>query len=307
MRIRATVAAVTGALALSALAVPAAQAADPASGADIATPWGITFAEGGPSSYGAASASAAAAAVADPDVSFSAMKINRGKPIVVANKHKTVSVTYTLTHPADFDITAENFLNGPFLYLGTAPDSVTDVDTTPVLFGDDPATCTVKSSTTASCKAVIDIRPGAGDLRNSYARTWKAGGLALLVDEVNGELGETWQGNRGKVAIKRHSKLTANAAPEPVKKGRTITVTGKLSHAGWGSGKYVGYKNRSVQLQFKKKGTSTFKKVKTIKTRKGGALRTTVRAKADGTYRYVFAGNSATAAVKSKGDFIDVK
>lgn len=36
-------------------------------------------------------------------------------------------------------------------------------------------------------------------------------------------------------------------------------------------------------------------------------LKTTVKATVDGTYRYVFAGTSTTAAVTSAADAVDVK
>jgi hypothetical protein len=62
-----------------------------------------------------------------------------------------------------------------------------------------------------------------------------------------------------------------------------------------------------VKLQYKKKGSSTWSTVKTIKTSSTGALKTTVKASADGSYRYVFAGNSTTAAVTSASDYVDVK
>ncbi|UUU23047.1 hypothetical protein [Streptomyces sp. DSM 40750] len=301
MRIRATVAAVSGALALSAFAVPAAQADGSA-----VPDWGTISAGAGQSAFGAATA--ADAAVATLDVSFSGMKVNNGKAVVVGTKKVSVPVTYTLTHAAGIDITSEDFLNGPFLYLKSLPTSVEQDFTDPTLFGDEPATCKATSATTASCKALIDIRPGLGDLLNSEAVTWKAGGLAIQADS-NGQLtGEKWQGKLGTAKLQRHAKLTGtNASPEPVKKGKTITVTSKLTRANWESGKYAGYSGQSVKLQFKKKGTSVYKDVKTIKSGSAGALRTTVKASADGSYRFVFAGTAGTAPVKAVGDFIDVK
>ncbi|MFD9068723.1 calcium-binding protein, partial [Streptomyces lasiicapitis] len=62
-----------------------------------------------------------------------------------------------------------------------------------------------------------------------------------------------------------------------------------------------------VQLQFKKKGASSYSTVKTVKSDRKGNLKTTVKASADGTFRYVFAGTSTTPAVTSAGDAIDVR
>ncbi|WP_327724278.1 hypothetical protein [Streptomyces europaeiscabiei] len=307
MRIRTTAVAVSGALALSAFAAPAVYAADDSANGIATSPqWAAVTAGNGPSAFGAATT---ADATAGPDVSFSAMKVNGGKPIVVgATKKRTVPVTYTLTHAADVDIADEDFANGPFLYLKSLPASLEDTLENPVLFGDEAASCAATSPTTANCKAVIDIRPGDGELVNAYAKTWKAGGLAIQFDEDAADMGETWQGGLGTAKLQRETRLTgANAAPEPVKKGKTITVTSKLTRANWDTNKFPAYGGQSVKLQFKKKGTSVYKDVKTVKTSSAGALKTTVKATVDGSYRYVFAGSAGTAAVTSAADAVDVK
>jgi single-stranded DNA-binding protein len=107
--------------------------------------------------------------------------------------------------------------------------------------------------------------------------------------------------------VQRYSKLTVNASPEPVKKGKTVTVTGKLSRANWEDNEYHGYTNQSVKLQFRKKNSSTYTTVKTIKSNSTGNLKTTVTASTDGYYRYSFAGTATTPAVNAAGDFVDVQ
>ncbi len=62
-----------------------------------------------------------------------------------------------------------------------------------------------------------------------------------------------------------------------------------------------------MQLQFRKKSAKTYTTLKTVKTNSKGDLRTTVKASVDGYYRYVYAGNSISAAVTSAADFVDVK
>ncbi|MFF4271093.1 hypothetical protein [Streptomyces sp. NPDC001536] len=270
MRNRATLAvvsAVTGALALTALAVPAAQAAT----------------------------------TAGPAVTFSALKVNSGKNIVVGTTTQvTVTATYTVTKPAT--LAASSFQTGPVLYRGDTLGMNSD----DLLLGDDPGTCTASSSTVLTCTAKIEFRPDAtdedGDLVNSEAGTWKLG--ALAADE-NGGL--TWQGGLGTTHLQRKSTLTVNASPEPVRKGRTITVTGKLSRANWESNKYAGYATQPVKLQFRKKGSTTYTTVKTIKSSSTGTLSTTVTASVDGYYRYSFAGTTTTPAVSATGDYIDVQ
>ncbi|MGW1724896.1 hypothetical protein ACWCQK_18395 [Streptomyces sp. NPDC002306] len=267
MRIRATVAAVTGALALSAFAVPAAQAVgnNPLSG-----------------------------------VSFSNVKVNSGKNIVVGPTGQvTVTATYTVTHPAT--LSADSFETGPVLYRGAKIATPTDL-----LGGDDSGTCTAASTTVLRCTAKIQFRPAAADefddLSNAQAGAWKVGALAMD-EHVNMQ----WQGDLGAQKVQRLSKLTANAAPEPVKKGKTITVTGKLTRANWDGKNYTGYAGQPVKLQFRKKGSTVYTTVKTVKTNSAGNLSTTVKAAGDGYFRYVFAGSTTTPAVNAMGDFIDVK
>ncbi|MFF4711244.1 hypothetical protein ACFY2V_07515 [Streptomyces eurythermus] len=260
MRIRATVAAVSGALALSAFAVPAAHAAPAA-----------------------------------PNATFSNMKVNGGKAITLgATSTVKVKATYTVTHPAT--VSLSNVLTGPVLYRGS---SAKDADTQVV--SDDPGTCTKVNSTTANCSATITIP--ARELYNSDAGTWKEGGVA--VDKKTGA--DKWQSDLGTLPVRRAAKLTADATPEPVKKGRTITVTGKLTRADWPHGTWVAFGGQSVKLQFRKAGGSGYTTVKTLTSSATGALKTTVTAGSDGYYRYSFAGTSTTSAVSATPDYVDVR
>ncbi|MEV7341657.1 hypothetical protein [Streptomyces sp. NPDC093544] len=313
MRIRATVAAVSGALALSALAVPGAHAADSGSTSTYRADAAKVREAAHTATSGKSAFSASAAAVDEPyvlDATFSNVKVNKGKSIVVgATTHVTVPATYTLTHAADVDITAADFFSGPYIYKGSfdTPDNVQ--------FGDDPGTCTPTSSTTASCVADIDIYANEGYLINSDAGAWKAAGLAYA---YNGQdpsspsfditkVGVADQGGFTSPKVQRLSKLTVNAAPEPVKKGKTITVTGKLTRADWETNKYVGLSGQTATLQFRKANSTTYTNVKGIKSTAGGALKTTVKASVDGYYRFTYAGITSTAASTATGDYIDVK
>ncbi|MBV1936738.1 hypothetical protein KUF83_09210 [Streptomyces sp. BV286] len=309
MRIRATVAAVTGALALSAFAVPAAQADGSAiSRADVAKVLDAAHAASGKAGSRVAAGAAADAPYA-LDASVSDVKINNGKAIVAGTtKQVTVPTTFTLTHAADVDIAAPDFIVDVEIYRGSfaEPDNY--------LFGDLLPTCTPVSATVASCKGTIDARPGDGELFNSDAGTWTANAYAVA---FNGQdpgaddfdvtkVGVAEQDKVGTTKVQRFSKLTVNASPEPVKKGKTITVKGALTRANWDTNKYAGYTVQPVKLQFKKKGTTTYVDVKTVKSASAGALKTTVKASADGYFRYNFAGTTTTPAVKAAGDFVDV-
>ncbi|MGW3727280.1 hypothetical protein [Streptomyces sp. NPDC000851] len=311
MRIRATVAAVTGALALSALAVPAAQAADVSgvSGADYREAVAkIRQAAHAPSGATAFSTKAAQDEPYALDASFSNFKIAKAVKVGTTG-HYSTTVTYTLTHGADVDITAQDFLTGPYLYRG----AFATPDTT--LFGVKPATCTTATATTATCTGKIDVYPGEGDLLNSDAGTWKGAALAIAYNgqDPAGEnfditkVGYADQGDLGTTLVQRGSKLTVNASPEPVKKDATLTITGKLTRANWETGTYVGLPSgQKVVLQFRKAGTTNYTNVKGIQTAAGGALKTTVKASVDGYWRFTYAGITSTAPATVAGDYVDV-
>ncbi|NEB95719.1 hypothetical protein [Streptomyces bauhiniae] len=305
MRIRASVAAVTGALALSALAVPAAHADGSASAYRTEAVKIFNKAHAASAKQGVKGVRGGTPY--DLDVTFSQFKVAKAIKVGTTN-HVATTVTYTLTHGADVDITADDFLNGPFLYKGSfdEPDNM--------LFGDLPATCKVVTDTTAKCTGKVDIYPSDGELWNSDAGGWKGGGLAIAYngqgDEENPDLskvGVSEKGGLGSTSLQRYSRQTVNASPEPVKKGKTITVTGALTRANWEDNKYHGYTQQSVKLQFKKKGASAYTTLKTVKTDSKGNLKTTVKASADGYFRYSFAGTSTTPAIDSTADFVDVR
>ena len=92
-----------------------------------------------------------------------------------------------------------------------------------------------------------------------------------------------------------------------MKKGKTVTVSGKLARADWEDGKYHGYANQPVKLQFRKSGSSTYTTLKTVKTNSTGNLKTTTTATVDGYFRYAFAGTTTTPATTATGDYVDVK
>ncbi|CQR63410.1 hypothetical protein [Streptomyces leeuwenhoekii] len=306
MRIRATVAAVSGALALSAFAVPAAQASDDARSK---APADVAAAVEAARSAADGTSAFAAGAEGEPRplaVSFSNVKINNGKNIVVGTSNVVKApVTYTLTHAADVDIKAADFFTGVDLYRGA------NFDEADFGMSSEDAVCTASSATVASCKTTVEIDPLW--LLNEDAGAWKAAAYAVAfngedMDEPNPEnFGVAVKDPAGSLKLQRLSRLTVNASPEPVKKGKTITVTGKLSRASWDDNKYYGYTKQSVKLQFCKKGSTTYTTLKTIKTDMKGNLSTTVTAGSDGYFRYAFAGTATTPAVNSTADFIDVK
>ncbi len=276
MRIRATVAAVSGALALSALAVPAAQAED-APKADSLS----------------AFAGQAPADDVVGDTKITNVVVNGGKNIVLGTTAaKTITVSLTASHASGIE---DAYID---LWHGASVDE-SDGWLAP---NEEAATCTASSATTSTCKLTITVDPQLDLYKNSLAGTWKVTAGALAKD---GDI--TWKDAYKTHRVQRYSKLTVNASPEPVVKGKTITVTGKLSRANWETSTYAGYTGQPVKLQFRKAGTSTYTTVKTVNTNSTGNLKTTVTAASDGYWRWSFAGTSTTPAVSAAGDYVDVR
>ncbi|WP_447039019.1 calcium-binding protein [Streptomyces sp. DSM 118878] len=277
MRIRATVAALSGTLALSALAVPAAQAAD------------------GPNLTQRETAIAKAAADEfEGDTKITKVVVNKGKNIVVGTTNKV---------KFDIAITATDaegiFAGDAFLWHGSDLDDGLDG----FLFSEDSGTCKVVNATTSTCTVSIVVDPKLDLFDNDLAGKWKVGASAI------GEDGDYYQEDNfsANARIQRYARLTTNASPEPIKKGKTLTVKGALTRANWYTSKYAGYTKQDVKLQYKKKGASSYTTLKTVKSDTKGNLSTTVKASADGYFRYVFAGTSTTPSVTSKSDFVDVQ
>ncbi|MFI0873307.1 calcium-binding protein [Streptomyces parvus] len=292
MRIRATVAAVSGALALSALAVPAVQADEkPDAGLSLPSGADVFAAESG-----ASAAKARAARAAEVPV-IKKVVVNGGKDIVVGTKSKQkFTIAITASSPSG--------IADAFAYLWHGHIDEVDGFLGPTQeFG----SCKVSADpTTSTCTVSVTVDPRSDDLyTSSLAGTWKVAAGALA--DTGGENDFIWNDAQAKARVQRFSKLTVNASPEPVKKGKTLTVTGKLTRANWDTNTYKGYTNQPVKLQFKKKGATSYTTVKTVTSSSTGTLKTTVKASADGYWRYSFAGTSTTPAVSAAGDFVDVK
>ncbi|WP_329343345.1 hypothetical protein OG866_42990 [Streptomyces sp. NBC_00663] len=285
MRMRTTATVLTSAAVVSALALPGAAQAAQHPGA--ATSLGA-FASGGVEPQDALGGT-----------TFSDGVVNGGKDIVLGvTGKKAVPVTFSA-----FD--AEGVaLTQAFLWQGTDSSS-TDTITGSFQSDDDPV-CTespAEGGWSYSCKTVFTIDPAvAFKDGNGTAGTWK-----VFLGAYDLYANASYDDDVTRTRIKRAAKLTANASPEPVKKGKTITVTGKLSRANWTTGKYAGYSTQPVKLQFRKKGSSTYTTLKTVKTNSTGNLSTTAKATSDGYYRFAFAGTSTTGSATATGDFIDVK
>ncbi|GAA0636260.1 hypothetical protein GCM10009547_45660 [Sporichthya brevicatena] len=91
-----------------------------------------------------------------------------------------------------------------------------------------------------------------------------------------------------------------DVTPEPVRKGSPLTVKGKLQQAvvsGWAP-----FANKSVAVQFRKAGTSTWTTLATVRSGANGVFSHGTKAKAAGDWRAVHKGDKTRAKATSKVD-----
>ncbi|MFE1438233.1 DUF5707 domain-containing protein [Streptomyces sp. NPDC058739] len=260
MRTRATVATALAALAVSALAVPVAQADDGAG-----------------------------------DTTISNVVVNGGKPVVVgATTTKRITVSFTVKDPSG----VKNAM--ALLWHGTTFD--TSDSGAVANTSNHYSVCTAVSATTSTCKATYDLKPRYNAV-DQVAGYWKVWALASGKDAdfVQKDNVKTFK-------LQRLSRLAAaNASPEPVRKGKTLTVTSKLTRASWNYANYGNFSSQYVKLQYKKKGATAWSTLKTVKSSSTGALSTTTTATYDGYYRFSYAGITTSSSAVSAADYIDVQ
>ncbi|MGW5125942.1 calcium-binding protein [Streptomyces sp. NPDC004069] len=232
------------------------------------------------------------------DTKITKVVVNGGSNIALGT---TNANTFTIAVTATDDSGIKKNYTSPALWYGPGqkmPDDPYGL----VLPRDVSGKCVDHNATTTTCTFTLTMRPRIDPQDNTTAGTWKV--RASMVgndwDYVSKDVAAT-------VKVRRYAKLTVKASPKPVKKGKTLTVTGKLTRANWETYKYAGYTRQPVKLQFRKKGTNTYTTVKTVTTGTGGALKTTVKATTAGYWRWSFAGTSTTSTATATGNYVAVK
>lgn len=231
----------------------------------------------------------APAGAAEGGVSFTRVQVNRGKPIVIG-------VSNEVAVPTTFRMATTHKWKWPavFLYRGSTGDRLWHAIET--------SDCIEVSSSVCDINETMFFDPSEWEMHNSEAGAWKVAAEVYFQDGG----GDT--DDEGLTAyVKRNSRLTVNASPEPVTKGSTITVTGKVTRANWETRKYASYEGRLVSLQFKPTGATSYATVKKVYANGSGDLKTTVTASKTGTWRWVYYGNTTTGQSTSTGDSVTVK
>ncbi|MER6023163.1 HtaA domain-containing protein [Streptomyces anulatus] len=95
-----------------------------------------------------------------------------------------------------------------------------------------------------------------------------------------------------------------NASPEPVRKGRTITVKGTLRSL---DGTWKNASGQSVIILFNADGSSKWSKLATVRTNGKGVFSKGFTAKKDGTWKAQFKATSSRLGTIGSGDRVDVR
>jgi hypothetical protein len=113
-------------------------------------------------------------------------------------------------------------------------------------------------------------------------------------------------------SLRRYRALTrikdANASPEPVSKGRTITVKGVLQERKAGTTAWKAYGAKKVQILFRPKGKKTWYLMSTVTTKSNGSFSKGFKAQQDGTWVPVFLYPDSKHFVgDGTEDYVDVR
>ncbi|MFD7679563.1 hypothetical protein [Streptomyces sp. NPDC060187] len=234
------------------------------------------------------------AGAAEGGVSFTRVTVNGGKPIVIGTTNEVVV-------PASFRMTTKlKYDFGPTVFPYRGHPNTSDSLYSSVITSD----CKVVDKANGVCdfKEWLYIDPRHVDFGNEYAGTWKTAAQVFLA----GDAYDTDDENLP-LQVQRATRVTVNASPEPVAAGKTITVTGRVERANWDTHTYQGYAGRTVSLQFKAAGATSYTTVKKATSSSTGGLKTTVKATKSGTWRWTYYGNSTSGAKSSTGDSVAVQ
>jgi hypothetical protein len=141
-------------------------------------------------------------------------------------------------------------------------------------------------------------------------RDSQAGPKRAVVTANNDDFEETTRTWDDGFSLKRRTAFrsgTFNAGPEPARRGRPITIKGRLVIADWDNDRYVGARGRTVQVQFTGPNSSEYTTVKRVRADRNGWVRTKVTPPFTGKWRLVYGGGSTAGSARTHGDAVEVR
>ena len=137
---------------------------------------------------------------------------------------------------------------------------------------------------------------------NALAGAW---GVAVLVTAKDGST--TFSVQATTFYWRRADTLSSKVSATKVAKGAGLTVKGQLNRVNWDAEAYQGYGSQQVRLEFRRTGGTTWSTVELVRSGATGALSTTVKDTAGGSWRYVFDGNSTSSYAASTQTWVGLK
>ncbi len=169
------------------------------------------------------------------------------------------------------------------------------------------ARCHMTNEITSYCEALLTADPKVNLRSNALAGLWY---LSFIATDGEGNVtrGDGLWDLTAFADIKRTTYMSqTDANPEPVKKGQNLTVKAQMKVASWATNTNVPLVGHQLLLQYRQGTSGPFKTVQKIKTDRNGWATATVKATADGAYRYDFAGTNLTMPAAGFTDYVDVK
>ncbi|MFB7412974.1 calcium-binding protein [Streptomyces sp. NPDC056202] len=236
----------------------------------------------------AATALVPTAQAATGNLRITSVVVNGGKDVVLSTSAKKVTIKATLSEDSALKevwLDLENSVGDKMNYHSSRR-----------------ATCT-GSGAVKTCTVTHTLDPRSDLIHNGIAgpRNWK---VWVQVDSRDGDFRS---GYYPSVGVRRATALTAYAGPEPVRKGATLTVTGRLTAANWNSNSWSGLSGKTVELQYCKASCGAYTTVKRVTSNSTGNLRTTVKATADGYWRWRYPAPNWAAPAVSAADYVDAR
>jgi hypothetical protein len=143
-----------------------------------------------------------------------------------------------------------------------------------------------------------------------YLSNKDAGYKSVSVRAYNGDYSETERSWARGFRLLRNTGWQGksfNASPEPVRKGKPVTLKGRLLVANWDTGHYQAARVVSVKVQFRTPKGS-YRTVKSgVHTSSTGWVSTKVTARQTGVWRLVYGGNTIAGPATTTGDAVKVK
>ncbi|MFF0432860.1 hypothetical protein ACFYU9_11615 [Streptomyces sp. NPDC004327] len=221
--------------------------------------------------------------------------VNSAKPIVpvVSGGEETYNARFTVDAPGGLGSAGLHFYHGAY----ANPDGLLYIF---------PGQCTKRTTgTTYDCTTEFHMNAATYIGLNKLAGAWSIAAWAHSADGAS-----VYQGPvPGQATFRRSSAFAlTSVTPQPVTRGGTLTVKGRLTGAAWEYGAQTGLAGQKVELQFKKAGAgTTWTIAATGTTDATGAVTIRRAAWNDGSWRLVYGGSATSTWAPTSPKYVDVR